>query len=707
MYKKAAVLGSGVMGAGIAAQMANNGVEVLLFDLEKNGEYLASNAIDELKLSKNSQLTHPDVANLIKAKSLQNDLSELKECEFIIEAIIEDLGIKQNLYQKVQQYLNPEAILASNTSTFTLSDLTSNLNSNLSDRMVICHFFNPPRIMRLLEFVQGSVPKKSIFKLEKFLSHVMGKEVIYCKDSPGFIANRLGCYLLELTLCEAIKENAALEDIDSIFNKLLGFPRTGIFGLYDLIGLDVMSLISSSLKNSLPKEDDFNSLQDVSNILNTLIARGALGKKSGQGFYMIKKSAKGEKEKYALDLKTMDYRKVNDEFMNISSFSNINEFLSSTNKYSNLITRVLDKFFKYCIIHKDEFTSNFYNIDLAMKLGFAWKLGPYEIMSKNKLIPKDFKHSKIFDEISSMDYSKLNINPSSLSDLEVSNKITVLKEVSDHYRILELDSRRKICFEIKTKMNILTRQVFEGILAAVEFATAKEKDLIIYSDSMHFSAGADLKYFYEIVSTGDDKALDNYLELGQRAMLSLKYCTMPVISVARGVALGGGCEILLHSDYIVAHQELSAGLVESSLGLIPGWGGLKEILLRSFGIKEKLSKNLHLILDSYKSKSALDFAVNFGVSNFISLANINDIFSFALDNEFSKIKDNHHENIRIDIRQIQLNQYEQNAKNHVCDLLKENLIGNFNETDLLELEKNIFKQLIKTEEAKLLIRKYI
>lgn len=689
MFKKIAVIGSGVMGCGIAAQIANNNFEVLLFDLKKDGKLLAKDSIDKMLESKNSQFTSRKIAQKVIPKSIKDDLNELSEYDLVIEAIVENLDIKKNLYNKLSLILPAKAVLASNTSTFMLSTLTNGLAEDFKKKMVITHFFNPPRIMRLLELVRGDLEDSSMKKLKNFLSKNLGKDVIECKDSPGFIANRFGCYLMELTLRESLKTNIPFNIIDNAFINYANFPQTGIFGLYDLIGIDVMSMISKSLKASLSADDDFHNL-DNDDFINKITSKGYLGRKSGSGFYKLKKDSEGKKSKYILNKETLEYSTLTKASL---EKKNLTILFKENSNLSTLLKTIFSKFFDYITHNSSDVTDNINDIDKAMKLGFGWKNGPYKMMisAKGDILEDDIK-SNFSDE-------ETNINPTSLLKLKSSMDLKLSSTKSD-YNIYKFKDR-KIIFEIKTKSNILTSEVFEGILQALSLAESEKKELIFYSDSKHFCAGANLEFLYNLLIEEKFDEIKSYIELGQKTITSLQNSSIPIISCARGAALGGGCEILLHSDFIIAHQELTAGLVESSIGLIPAWGGTKELILNSEG---KIDDKLMLILKGYKSTSAQDFKEKFSINNIKSIAGIDDLLEYALENNFTK---KNRKNNQIEASDILINTDKlSNLQLEIFKLLKEKITGKLSENDLLDIEIDIFFKLLKTQEAKSLLENY-
>ncbi|MDX1917079.1 MAG: 3-hydroxyacyl-CoA dehydrogenase/enoyl-CoA hydratase family protein [Rickettsiaceae bacterium] len=687
MIEQVAVFGAGVMGSGIACQLANNGIKVKLFDLQNSRELIAASAIERQLNSKQSGLVHPSRAANITPLSLTSDLNQIYDCDLVIEAVIEKIEVKQRLYNDAFGFLKEGASIVSNTSTFKLANLIEGLPANIAGRIGICHFFNPPRHMRLLEFVPGNLNKETKNKLAEFMKSIMGKEVIECYDSPGFIANRLGCYLMETTLTRAIKSGLSIEQIDKALIDFFGFPSTGIFALYDLIGLDVMNMICASLKTHLPTDDPFLQNSQTNPKLEELVKNGFTGRKGKGGFYKIEQNPEGVKTKYRLNLENFEYeisQKVD------FAYNNTTEFLASNSAISIFIKDLLQDFFIYVLSNQATICESYDGIDKAMKLGFAWKQGPYELMQNINLIPKEYA-SKFPPKI---DKNKISTEPNALNLI----KDTLISPLysSDASSIWNINNK-KLCLEINTKMHILTSQLFEDIINATKISEESDLDLIIYSDNKHFSAGADLSFLYQAAKDSNIDAINKYIELGQNSLNKLKYSRKTVISCAPGVALGGGCELLLHSDYIIAHQELNAGLVETSLGLIPSFGGIKEAILSAKN-QAVLDKRLNLIIKAYKSSSALDFKINMDLENYTIMANRDAMLEFAINNQFTK-KVTSVSNFQPQILRNmfgELDTTQEEIVNLITDIPSDSLSD---EQNLLKLERQIFCALISKPET--------
>lgn len=612
--KKVCVIGSGVMGSGIAALIANSSHKVVLLDIadqnSSDPNNIVKNAVENLHKQKPPPLSFPDKANFITIGNLENDLDLIKECDLVIEVIVEKLEIKHQLYNKIIPYLKEDAIIASNTSTLPLKRLKENLPDNIKSRFVITHFFNPPRYMELLELIIDPIVKQEIIdRVSEFLMKTLGKTIVKCNDTPGFIANRVGCFLLELVTRKAIAKKLDFVTIDKIFTSCLGLPSTGIFGLYDLIGHDVMKLISGSLLAALPSDDDYHRIYINTPVLDKMIEQKLIGRKGGGGFYRLSLS-NGKKIKEVINISNLSYRPV--QKVDIS-FNNLDELLASSSVYGKFFSEIITEFYIYLTSLVPSVTNNIYDIDAAMKLGYSWKYGPFELLDGWDLVVKnaDLMHISLPSYLANKEYKKIDKQKfNSHKDILKESKI-----LSENDSAKLINYQENLVFVITTKMNCLNHDVFYLLQEAANKAENDSKNLYIYSQGNNFSAGADLKLLLSYIEDSNFHDLENLLKLGQQTMLHLKYSKAHIISCGGGVALGGGCELLLHSSFIIANSELNAGLVELGVGLIPGWGGVTEMFVRTQGDKTKLIRNIRNILEQNKSSSADYFKADYDVQN--------------------------------------------------------------------------------------------
>jgi 3-hydroxyacyl-CoA dehydrogenase / enoyl-CoA hydratase / 3-hydroxybutyryl-CoA epimerase len=753
--KKLAVIGAGVMGAGLAALIANSNHEVVLLDMVDAGSSdrnaLLKKALARISSVKPAALTHPSKLKFITTGNLEDDLDLLKSCDLVIEAIAEKIELKSALYNKIFPYLKRGALLCSNTSTLPLALLKKNIPTELQERFLITHFFNPPRYMELVEVVpRTDVILNSFQDLKLSLSHEilsqaqddnhvnavcnfisenLGKTIVRCNDTPGFIANRLGCFLLELTVRKAIHQKLSPVIIDEIFTNILKFPKTGVFGLYDLIGHDVMYLISSSLLKELPSGDAYHDIYTNAPLLDLMREQNCIGNKTGKGFYEQDNDTKtrrvisfaGDKEiKY--EQATVDQR-----------FDDLKPLLEGDGIYNLFFQEVLTEFYKYLFSLVPTVTDKIEDIDTAMKLGYNWQYGPYELLidhiGRGWLEKRSIKIPAVISEQRNSRHVQLNslgCRQDEFKDEAAERTLvrehsrgpqnsrvnTLMNDAVDFEQeakiIFSNDSailfsyHNALVFSIKTKMNILNEDVFTLLEQSVDYAENAAQDLIIYSKESNFSAGADLKFIKHKLDLKDFKAIDNFLELGQKVMQRLKYSKVNIISCARGAALGGGAEILLHSDFIVAHQELRAGLVETKIGLMPSFGGVKEMFARGYN-KASLVRNIENILLYNRSSSADYFAQDYGIERYQIIMNKNFLLSEALKLKLPK-KIPKAANQAFKIERVNLkNELTASAYNKTQNYLLAKFqeiidLGSITENELLALERKCFLELCKTVE---------
>ncbi|MGI4775629.1 MAG: 3-hydroxyacyl-CoA dehydrogenase/enoyl-CoA hydratase family protein [Janthinobacterium lividum] len=618
--KKVCLIGSGVMGSRIAALIANASIEVILLDVlstdPKNPNAIPIKAIESLLAQNPSGFTSVGRQGFIKIGNLEQDLQLISQCDLIIEAIIEKIEIKIDLYTKIAPYLKVGAILASNTSTIPLKQLRQHLPTNIKSKFMITHFFNPPRFIELVELIiDKETSSEDAEAISNFIANDLGKTIVRCNDTPGFIANRIGCFLLELVTRKAINEGLSPTIIDNIFIKLFKLPKTGIFGLYDLIGHDVLKLISASLIKSLASRDMYNDIYLPTLLMDNMLKAGIIGRKSGAGFYQY---ISGSKIREVIEFTAFqgnwqpiyyqEARSSSLEPENRAEFDNIAELLRGNSQYSVFFREVITKFYAYIATLIPSVASSTTDIDLVMRLGYSWKYGPFELLN---IIPEAA-------ELIASDTRVMQKMFNSSQDTEELPPFMRESEAIIHNSSCRLCNKEGyLVFSINSKMNCLNSEIFDLLLESVDYAERINKDIYIYSPlSPNFSAGADLNLFYDLIMAKEFSKIDDFLKLGQKTMMRLKYSRVNIISCARGVALGGGCELLLHSDWILAHSELKAGLVEVGVGLIAGWGGIKEIFLRSEGRADILIKSISKIISFSKSSSADDFAGGYAMPNF-------------------------------------------------------------------------------------------
>ena len=603
--EKVAVIGAGVMGASIAAHIANAGITVDLLDIVpkdgNNRNAIAEGAVARLPKTEPAPFMHPKNARLITPGNIEDDLGRLAQANWVIEAVIEKPEIKQALYQQLESVCRPDTLISSNTSTLPLSILTRNLPGSFKRRFMITHFFNPPRYMRLLELVTPPELDQDLLKtVSAFTDIKLGKGSVICNDTPGFIANRIGTFWIQTALLEAIALNLTVEQCDAAMT-LFGIPKTGVFGLLDLVGLDLMPHILESFKQTLPANDRLSTIAVVPPLLQSMIAKGLTGRKGESGFYRLQPGAK-HKIKESIDLQQCEYR-LSEKFQikGVSHQPNdLRAFLTGNGALNRYTWRVLSDTLTYTAGLIPEIAADIDAVDIAMRLGYNWRYGPFELLDR---LGVDWFVDKLAQENQPIPY--LLADRQSLYRTE--NRVLQFKDTSNRYQpiqrpqgVLLLSDIKLygppllsnvsaslwdigdgiVCLEFHSKMNTLDPDILNLIQQSIDIISQDFKGLAIYNEAENFSAGANLTLLVPAIVQTDWETVKSIIRLGQETYQALKYAPFPAVGAPSGLALGGGCEILLHCDAIVAHAELYTGLVEVGVGLVPGWGGCKELLRR-------------------------------------------------------------------------------------------------------------------------------
>ncbi len=606
--RKATVIGAGVMGAGIAAQFANAGVPVLLLDIVPEGaanrNVLAEAAIGKMLKTEPAPFMSAHAAKLVTAGNIDDHLPQVADCDWIVEAIVERLDLKHALYRKLDAVRRAGTAVTSNTSTIPLHELTKGLSRGFARDFLITHFFNPPRYMRLLEIVTGPDTDRQLADtVAEFADRTLGKSIVRCKDSPGFIANRLGVYWLQVGVIEALDAKLDIEVADMAISRPLGIPKTGVFGLIDLVGLDLMPHINASLAAALPAADAFHAANRDLPLIKQMIADGNTGRKGKGGFYRLNRAG-GGKAKESIDLTTGAYRpEIKRDIPELAAASkNLREFLSGDGKIAGYTWRVLGQTLAYAASLIPEAAEDVNSIDEAMRLGYNWRWGPFELIDRlgagwlaDKLdadhlpVPALLRaaRGRTFYRVEGAQRQYLGTDgnyhavarPAGVLMLEDIKRAgqPVLKNASAS--VWDLGDG-VVCFEFTGKSNSLDDQVMGLLGKTIALVREKYKALVIYNEGQHFSVGANLGLALFAANIAAWSEIEKLIAAGQQTYLALKYAPFPVVSAPSGMVLGGGCEILLHSDAVQAHAESYIGLVECGVGVIPGWGGCKEMLSR-------------------------------------------------------------------------------------------------------------------------------
>ena len=601
---KVGVIGAGTMGAGIAGQVANAGIEVWLLDLPTEGENvnsLAQRGLERLRDPDMPGIMSKEAEELIHLGNTRDNFNELTECDWIAEAVVERLDIKQALYKKLHDSCKESAIITSNTSTIPISLLTEGMPQDFCERFAITHFFNPVRFMRLLELVRGEQTRQDVMDtLDVFCESMLGKGVVPCSDTPGFLANRVGVFAIQCALHKAFEYNLSPTEADAFFGRPLGLPKTGVFGLYDLIGIDLMADVAKSLENILPENDAFHKYAAPIEFVSNMIANGQTGNKNDQGFY----KQVGD-DKMVIDLSNgsyVEHKRLKTSLLEEAEKTGVTAIISDQSKYGLFIWDVLSETLSYAASLVPEVTEDVTQIDDAMKLGYNWVKGPFELIDEigidyfvNRLktsardVPDFLENStnkkfyinsnSILSTLTSSGELKPIVRPKGV--LRFSEARQTLAPINSNESASWFEYEDAAVVEFHSKANALDSQSLDMISDAVTAAENKGlKGVIIHNDFQHFSCGVSLWSVRNCFEKNDFDGLDDFLAYFQNTMLQMRDSNLPVIAAPVGMSIGGGFEVVLHADHVVSHANSVMGLVESFVGVVPAGGGCKEMLYR-------------------------------------------------------------------------------------------------------------------------------
>ncbi len=632
MVKKVAVLGAGVMGAQIAAHCINARVPVVLFDLPakegaKNG--IVQRAVDNLRKLSPAPLGNNDDAALIAVANYEDDLGLLSDCDLIIEAIAERMDWKHDLYRKVAPFIAPDAIFASNTSGLAITALSQGFDAGLKARFCGVHFFNPPRYMHLVELIPTAATRPEIIdQLEAFLTTTLGKGVVRARDTPNFIANRVGVFGMMAIFREAERFGLSCDVVDDLTGAKLGRAKSGTFRTADVVGLDTMAHVIKTMQDYLP-DDPFLAVYQTPEVLVKLVAAGALGQKSGAGFY----------KKVGRDIQRLDFASgeyvegggraddlVGRMLKEKDPAKRMQTLRASTHPQAQFLWAIFRDMFHYIAIHLEAVADNARDIDFALRWGFGWQQGPFETWQGAGWkevagwVREDIEAGRalcaaplpawVF-EGAVADHGGVHAASGSYSpaarafvprsrlpvyDRQVFRARLLGSAATDGRTagttVFEDDAVRLwhqndelLIFSSKTKMHVIGTGVTQGLVKAIAEAEKNYQGLVLWNadaaDGGAFSAGADLQAMLPLFMSGGVAAIEPEVARLQQAHQALKYAGVPVVAAVSGMALGGGCEMMMHAAKRVASLESYIGLVEVGVGLIPAGGGLKEAALRA------------------------------------------------------------------------------------------------------------------------------
>ena len=570
------------MGSGIAAHLCNANVPVTLLDLKTE---ISEKARERIHKSRPPLLIDKSKINNINVGNITDNFDVVKDADWVVEAVVERIDIKHQIYEKIFKARKDGAIVSSNTSSIPIKVLSEHLTDSEKKDFCITHFFNPVRYMGLLEIVKNeNNDLNKINQLKEFCEVELGKGAIICNDTPGFLGNRVGVYAMQIAMTEAFKMKLSVEEADAIFGRPMGIPKTGVFGLYDLIGIDLMADVLKSFIKELPETDKFHEVAKEIPLVKKLIETGYTGRKGKGGFYRMNKTG-ATKIMEAINLETGDYspsKKIDVK----SDKVDLNRLINRKDKYGKYAWSVISKIIKYASSLVPGITKEFNDIDEAMRLGFNWVKGPFEMLEEigvKNFFDKidDFKGNSFLENLSKTKNEDFYGERQKYTNIETLGKVkkrAVSLDGNDSAKIYRFNDYNIV--EFTTKANALDYNSMDALKKATD------KPLIIINESMQFSAGVNLNYTMQFADKNDFKSIEKFIKYFQETCKHLKYSKYPVISAPSGLTLGGGFEVMVQSNFVVSHTNIVVGLVETIVGLIPAGGGCKEMLARWLDTEE-------------------------------------------------------------------------------------------------------------------------
>lgn len=626
--ERAAVIGSGVMGSALAAHLANAGVPTLLLDIvppegtdvkgdPSSPEYRNAFAVSGLQKalkSKPASFFTKEGARLVTTGNIEDDLGRLSEADWVLEAIIEKLDVKQSLFERITPHLSETAVVTTNTSGLSVTEMADVLPDALKPRFFGTHFFNPPRYLRLLELVPHPGTDAGVFSaITRFGEEALGKGVVVAKDTPNFIANRIGGFWIMAVFKAMYEAGYTIEEVDALTGPAIGRPKSASFRTADLVGLDTLVHASMTVYDRA-LDDERRDMFKPPEFVERMVKDGMLGEKTGQGFY--KKTKKdGKTEILTLDMESFDYRaKKKAKFPSLEATKSIGEtgdriraILKGKDRAAEFLWRVISESLLYSGSRVGEIADDIVAIDNAMKWGFGWDMGPFELwdgIGVEKTVERMTKEGR---EIPAFVQSVLETPEKTFYHRDDTYKRFYLgtgggrEEVAVAEEVIDLERYKAngglvkknagaslvdmgdgiLCLEFHSKMNAIGEDIISMMTAAVKEAEANFAGLIIGNHGQNFSVGANLMLLLLEAQDGNWEEIDFMVRAFQKATMALKYCKRPVVAAPFGMTLAGGCEVCLGAGHVYASAETYAGLVEFGVGLIPAGGGCKEMLLRN------------------------------------------------------------------------------------------------------------------------------
>ena len=648
--KKIAIIGSGIMGSGIACHFANIGVEVLLLDIvpreltakeKAKGltledkvvrNRLVNDALTTSLKSKPSPIYHQKFANRITTGNLEDDISKVADVDWIMEVVVERLDIKKIVFEKLEKHRTPGTIISSNTSGIPIQFMNEGRSEDFKKHFAVTHFFNPPRYLKLFEVVPGPDCAQEVTDFlmmygEKFL----GKTSVLAKDTPAFIGNRIGIFGIQ-SLFHQVKElGLTVEEVDKLTGPVIGRPKSATFRTVDVVGLDTLVHVANGIYENCPN-DEAHELFKLPGFINTMMDNKWLGSKTGQGFYKKSVDANGKKEILTLDLDTLEYRPSKKaKFASLELTKTIDKpidrfkvLIGGKDKAGEFYRKNFAAMFAYIQNRIPEISDELFKIDDAMKAGFGWENGPFEIWDAIG-IEKGIELMKlegtepatwIADMLASGATSFYSIKEGTTYFYDIPSKSATKKPGQESFIILDNIRKTNAVFknsgvviedigdgilnlEFQSKMNTIGGDVLAGINKAIDLAEKDFQGLVVGNQAPNFSVGANIGMIFMMAVEQEYEELNYAIKYFQDTMMRMRYSSIPTISAPHGMALGGGCEISLHADKVVAAAETYMGLVEFGVGVIPGGGGSKEMALRASDSFSKGDVELNILQENF------------------------------------------------------------------------------------------------------------
>jgi len=630
--KKVGVLGAGVMGHGIAAHLAGAGIPSLLLDIvppkftdedakavlsEKDPRFrnkFALAGIEAIKKSKPSVIYTQRDLKLITPGNFEDDWDKLKDCDWIIEVVVERLDIKQQVFGRVEKVMQPHTIVTSNTSGLPLHSLVEGRSAQFKKNFLITHFFNPVRYLKLVEVVSSKDTDPNVLKtMINFLEDVLGKGVVYAKDTPNFIANRIGIYAFVSALKWTLEAGLTVEEVDKILGPAMGKPKSAMFRTADIAGLDTIAHVVKNTYENCPN-DEQRAMFVLPEVVNKMLANKWLGDKTGQGFYKKSKTADGKKEILSLNLKTGEYGpQVKVKFDSLQAAKGIDEVgerikavLSGTDRAADFAWKVTRDVLIYTANRIPEIAEDIVNVDNAMRWGFNWDMGPFEMMDavglkdvveriKKDGLPVPALFQQVLDKGEGRFYKRekgqrfyFDFSTNTYKPVPAKANVLLLKNLKEQSKTIKGNASASLidlgegvlCLEFHSKMNAIDADIGLMGLEGLELLNTKDwAGMVIHNEGENFSVGANLMLLWLEAQQKNWDNIEKMVREFQDLCMAFKYSGKPVVAAPFGLTLGGGCEVVMGADAVRAHAETYIGLVEVGAGLIPGGGGCKNMLL--------------------------------------------------------------------------------------------------------------------------------